>query len=284
VPAPLYLSGMKALVGHDGWDVAQAAAERLDNITEIFDAAEMPAVEASLRAIVTPRYARLGNASDTGSELLRTSLQRFLIVVAKDKAMRSTLAAQAAKLVGLDGKPDPTAADPAQRETVLTVGVQDLGQPLFDKLLAEYSASEDQLFREAAAGALARAENPALVQKLQAAVLAGTFKGTEIMPVLFRQMSRPATQASTYDWFRKNADALIALVPEGYRSYFVPSLGGQFCTAARADEWRAFIVAHADALPGYERDLDQATERARLCAALKDARGKELLAAFTSLH
>jgi alanyl aminopeptidase len=284
VPAPLYLSGMTALLGHDGWDVAQAAASRLDDITEIFDAGELPAVETALRAIVAPRYARLGEANDTGSELLHTSLQRFLIVVAKDRAMRAALADQAAKVVGLDGRPDPAAADPAQRETVLTVGVQDRGQALFDKLLAEYSASDDQLFREHASGALARVEDPALVRKLQAAVLAGTFKGTEIMPVLFRQMSRPATQQSTYDWFRKNADALIALVPEGYRSYFVPSLGGRFCTAARADEWRAFIVAHADALPGYERDLDQATERARLCAALKDARGKDLLAAFASAH
>src|SRR5262245_8497364 len=139
VPAPLYLSGMKALVGHDGWDVAQAATARLDNIMEIFDAGELHAVEPELLAIVAPRFARLGTANDTGSELLHTSLQQFLIVVAKDRAMRSTLAAQAAKVVGLDGKADPTAADPAQHETVLTVGVQDLGQPLFDKLLAEYA-------------------------------------------------------------------------------------------------------------------------------------------------
>jgi aminopeptidase N len=283
VPAPLYLSGMKALVAHDGWDVAQAAAARLDNITEIFDAGELPAVESALRAIVAPRYERLGKAHDTGSELLHTSLQRFLIVVAKDRAMRAKLAAQAAKVVGVDGRPDPKAADAAQLETVLTVGVQDRGQPLFDKLLAQVAASDDQLFRESAAGALARVEDPALVRKLQAAVLAGTFKGTEIMPVLFRQMSRPATSGSTYEWFRKNSGALIALVPEGYRSYFVPSLGGTFCTAARAGEWRAFIVAHADVLPGYERDLDQATEKIKLCAALKDARGKELLAAFASL-
>jgi hypothetical protein len=80
---------------------------------------------------------------------------------------------------------------------------------------------------------------------------------------------------------RQNSNAIMALVPEGYRSNYVPHLGGSFCSAARADEWRAFVVAHADALPGYERDLDQATERIRLCAALKAARGGELLAAFT---
>ena len=127
-------------------------------------------------------------------------------------------------------------------------------------------------------------EDPALVRKLQSAVLARTFKGTEIMTVLARQMGRPATTESTYAWLRQNAGELLPLVPEGYRSNFVPTLGGRFCSAARADEWRAFIVAHADALPGYERDLDQATESIRLCAALKAARGGELLAAFGSVH
>jgi alanyl aminopeptidase len=223
-------------------------------------------------------------ANDTGSELLHTSLQRFLIVVAKDRAMRAALADQAAKVVGLDGRPDPAAADPAQRETVLTVGVQDRGQALFDKLLAEYSASDDQLFREHASGALARVEDPALVRKTAGRGAGGHVQGhgdhAGAVPP-----DEPAGHAAKH----------VRLVPEergrahraGARR--LPLLlravaRGRFCTAARADEWRAFIVAHADALPGYERDLDQATERARLCAALKDARGKDLLAAFASAH
>ena len=280
VPAPLYLSGLKALVGHDAWDVAQSAADHLEAISDIFDAKELPAVEAAMRAIVAPRYARLAGAKDTGAELLHQSLQRFLIVVAKDRSLRAPLAAEAAKVVGLEGEPDPGAADPAELETVLSVGVQDLGEPLFDKLLVRVHDSEDALFRDAAIGALARVEDPALVRKLQAAVLAGEFRGTEIMPVLARQMSRPATTEMAYSWLRQNADALIALVPEGYRSNFVPYLGASFCSAERADEWRAFVAAHAAALPGYERDLDQATESIRLCAALKAARGEELLAAF----
>ena len=181
VPAPLYLSGLAALVNHDAWDVAEAATDRLEDIADIFDSKELPAVESALRAMVAPRYARLAGANDTGSELLHKSLQRFLIVMAKDRAMRAPLAAQAAKVVGLEGKPDATAADPAELETVLSVGVQDLGQPFFDKLLGQLAASEDQTFRDAAIGALARVEDPALVRKLQAAVMAKTFKGTEIL-------------------------------------------------------------------------------------------------------
>jgi ERAP1-like C-terminal domain len=284
VPAALYLSGMTTLVANDAWDVAQAATDRLEAILDIFGPDELPAVEAALRAVVAPRFARLTGAGDTGSQLLHESLQRFLIVVAKDHGMREPLAAQAAKVVGLDGEPDPNAVDAAELETVLSVGVQDIGQPLFDKLLGQVGASEDQQFRYSAVGALARVEDPALVRKLEAAVLGHAFKGTEMVAVLARQMNRPATTEATYAWLRQNADALIALVPEGYRSVVVPALGRAFCSAGRADEWRAFVTAHAEALPGYERDLDKATEGIQLCAALKAARGKELLAAFGSVH
>jgi alanyl aminopeptidase len=198
--------------------------------------------------------------------------------------MRATRAAQAARVVGLDGEPDATAADAAELETVLSVGVQERGEPLFDKLFRQATASEDPLFREAAIGALARAEDPVLVRKLQAAVLAREFKGIEMPQVVFRQMSRPATTEATYTWLRQNAAELIAMVPEAFRSSIVPYFGSKFCSTARANEWRAFITAHADALPGYERGLDQTTESIRLCAALRAARGGELLAAFGSAN
>jgi alanyl aminopeptidase len=284
VPAPLYLSGLKTLVGHEAWDVAQAATDRLEAISDIFAPEELPTVESAFRAIVAPRYARLAGSTEAGPALLRKSLQRFLIVIAKDPAMRATLAAQAARVVGLDGEPDATAADAAELETVLSVGVQERGEPLFDKLFRQATASEDPLFREAAIGALARAEDPVLVRKLQAAVLAREFKGIEMPQVVFRQMSRPATTEATYTWLRQNAAELIAMVPEAFRSSIVPYFGSKFCSTARANEWRAFITAHADALPGYERGLDQTTESIRLCAALRAARGGELLAAFGSAN
>lgn len=53
-----------------------------------------------------------------------------------------------------------------------------------------------------------------------------------------------------------------------------------FCSANRADEWEAFVLSHADKIAGYERSLARATERIRLCAGLKKAKGDELLTAF----
>ena len=282
VSADIYVSGMAALVNHEAWDVADAATGHLEDIADIIEENQRQPVEEAFRKIVQPRFSELGDASDTGSQLLRRRMQRFLIVAAKDPDMREPLARQAAASLGLDGDPDPSAAPVNQLETILSVGVQDLGKPFFDLLLQEAIASEDPAFRNAATGALARVEDPALVNRLQAALLAGDFKGTELVRILFRQMVRNATTELTYEWIRENDEQIISMMPESFRSSVVPALGGYFCSSARATEWQAFVESHADKVPGYERELAQATERNHLCSALRQARAAELVSTFAN--
>ncbi len=280
VSAGTYLSGMAALVNHDAWDVADAAMTHLENIMAIIDNEKLAAVESALQKIVKPRFELLASATGSGNELLQQSMQRFLIVMAKDQAMRKPLAIQAAQRLGLDGDPDLAAAPASELETIFSIGVQDLGQPFFELLLNEATNSRDSAFRNSALGALARVEDPELVEQLQAAVLAGDFKGTEMLGIVFRQMVRAKTTELTYAWIRENDAALIERIPETFRSSTVPAFGGAFCSADRADEWQGFIEAHADSLPGYERTLAQTTESVRLCAALREASADELAAAF----
>jgi alanyl aminopeptidase len=160
--------------------------------------------------------------------------------------------------------------------------VQDIGQPFFDLLLEQAIESQDPAFRDAAMGALARVEDPVLVERLQAALLAGDFTGTEMLRIVFRQIIRTKTTELTYAWIRENDSAVIASIPETFRSNIVPAFGSAFCSADRADEWQDFIVSHADSLPGYERPLAQATETVRLCAALREASADELVTAFAA--
>ena len=280
VTAKAYVSGMTALVNHNAWDVVAAATGYLEEVTRIIDPKDLGPVEQAFRAIATPRYARLAGASDSQSQLLHKRLQRFLIVIAKDQAMRKPLARQAARAVGLNGKPDPSAASASELETIFTVGVQDLGEPFFDLLLKQMIASEDPEFRNSAIGALARVEDPGLARKLEAAVLAGGFKGTEMLGVLNRQMNRPATTEQTYVWLKENDKAIIKMIPEAFRSNIFPTFGGAFCTSERADEWQQFVESHAAELPGYERDLAQTIESIHLCAGLKRASAADLLAAL----
>ncbi len=278
--ASLYVSGLAALADHDAWDVSIASTQYLEAITQVIGADQLPQVEPALHRIVAPRYARVGGGTDSSSELLRKQLQRFMIVIAKDQAMRRPLAAQAAAIVGLDGDPDPSAAPMGEWETILSVGVQDIGEPFFDRLLQQAIESDDPAFRGIATGALARVEDPALVRKLEAAVLADHFKGTEMIGILFRQMVRPATTEATYAWLRQNDLRILGMIPETFRSSIVPALGGSFCSKDRAEEWSAFVRSHASLIPGYERGLAQTVEGIRLCAALREARAAQLIAAF----
>jgi alanyl aminopeptidase len=95
---------------------------------------------------------------------------------------------------------------------------------------------------------------------------------------MFRQMARETTAELTYDWMIENDEAIIDMIPEMFRSNIVPALGSYFCSADKAEEWEIFVNSHADRLPGYERDLAQATESIQLCAALKQAQSADLLA------
>ena len=280
VPAKTYVAGMSTLVSHETWDVADAATDYFESIVDILEDSQLDPVEQAFRDIVRPRFAKLGDASDSGSKLLRRRMQRFLIVIAKDPLMRGQLAKQAAARLGLDGEPDPSAAPASQLETIFTVGVQDIGESFFDLLLEQANASEDPAFRESATGALGRVEDPMLVRKLQATLLTGKFKGTEFRDIVQRQMARRATTDLTYAWLRENDETIIEMMPVFFRSRAVASLGGAFCMLDREHEWRAFVTSHADKLPGYERDLAQATESIRLCAALREASAAELVAAF----
>jgi alanyl aminopeptidase len=280
VSAATYVAGMVALVNHDTWDVAGAAMTQLEEVVDTIDSSNLPAVEEALQQIVRPRFASLAGATDSGNQLLQQRMQRFLIVVAKDDAMREPLAQLAARRLGLNGEPDPKAAPASELETILTVGVQDLGPPFFELLLQAAKDSDDPAFRNAAIGALARVEDPALVRQLQAAVLAGDFKGTEMLQIVNRQMARAATTELTYAWVRENDATIIERIPETFRSSTFTGFGSAFCSNERADDWQAFIESHADKLPGYERSLAQATESVRLCAGLREASEDDLLAVF----
>jgi alanyl aminopeptidase len=283
VSAENYVAGMAALLNHDAWDVVDQVTNYFEALTDVIEFSEQQPVYDAYQRLFGPVYASLGESTDAGSKLLHERLLRFLIVIARDESMRAPLAEKAAARIGLDGEPDPDAVPAGDLETVLSIGVQDIGEPFFDLLLEQAKAAEEPAFRNSAIGALARVEDPALVAKLQAAVLADDFKGTEALGVLFRQMVRGATTELTYQFVRENTDALFAMIPESFRSNAVPGLGSSFCSEERANDWQAFVESHADALPGYERDLAQATESIRLCAALREARQDDLIDAFSAV-
>ena len=277
-----YARGMASLVAHEAWDVAETAVAYLEKVTDIVAVDQHEPILQAFRGIARPRFAELKHEDGAGPSLLRRSLQRFLIVIARDEDLRRQLAGQAAAVLGLDGEADPHAAPVDEFETIFTAGLQELGRPFFALLLQETLRAEDPAFRLAGAGALARVEDPELVEALHSALLGEGFKGTEFRRVLFRQMLRPATTDVTFEWIRQNTDAVLQRLPGGLSGRVLPSLGRAFCSDGDARRWEAFILSHADDLAGYERDLAQTLETVRLCTALREQSAAGLVAAFAA--
>jgi alanyl aminopeptidase len=281
VSASTYVNGMTTLIAHPAWDVADTVTNYLEQIYTLAEGAQLTALESAMGQFAKPRFEQLGALGTVGEQLLYQRLQRFMIVIARDQQMRAPLSDMAARFIGLKNDAEPSALPEDQMETALSVAVQDLGEAFFDRLLARSLASEDPAFRSAAFGALARVEDPVRVKKLQAALLGDArFKGTEFTRMLFRQMIRSRTTDLTYEWFKANDTVILAKLPEAFRPTLVPALGAAFCSTDQATEWRAFISSHKQELPGHERGLAQVTESINLCAALRLARGDELVAAF----
>jgi alanyl aminopeptidase len=281
VSASTYVSGMTALIAHPAWDVADTVTRYLEQLNSIAEGPQLKALESAMGRFAKPRFDQLGALGSAGDQLLYQRLQRFMIVIARDQQMRAPLADMAVRFIGLENPPEPAALPEDQMETALSVAVQDQGVAFFDRLLERALASEDPAFRSTALGALARAEDPLLVKKLQAAMLGDSrVKGTEFTNILFRQMIRTKTTDLTYQWLKANDTVILAKLPEAFRPTLVPALGGAFCSKAQATEWSAFVNSHKAELPGYERSLAQVTESINLCAALRLARGDELVAAF----
>jgi alanyl aminopeptidase len=280
VSAETYVAGMQALLDHDSWDVAAKAVDSLEAVSEILQEEAMETARAAFIRMARDRYARAMTESGDAAELLRSTLNRFLMVVAEDESLRAPVAERAAKSIGLDGEADRSAVPASERETAWTIGVQDLGQPFFDQLLAFARASRDPADRGGAIGALARTEDSAQSATLLALVLSNELKGTERFRVVSRQLAQSATRDATYAWLMENFDELLPQVPESFRAQAVPRLGSYHCSEEKARQWEAFIRSKADLLPGYERNLAQATESIRLCAALREAKAEELVAAL----
>lgn len=280
VSAGELIAGLATLAAHPAWDVAAATVDRFDAALDALAPADRPAAERVLRDIYRPRYDALAAAADEQALLLRSRLAQLLALGAHDTEVRATMADRAARYLRHDGTLDRGVVRPELLRTVLSVGVQELGEEFFDRLADAALASDDPAFRDDAFSALARVEAPELARALRADILAGRFPSTDATFMVLAQVSRPATQPATWEWIQQNAAAVMGLVPEFVRSQIFPRYGASLCSAQGAAELEALVARHAEALPGYDRSLRQAVESNALCVALRQAKSEELAAAF----
>jgi alanyl aminopeptidase len=249
-------------------------------------------LSARMRDLYGPRLAAFGTdptqapppatapetADAVDSALFRTSLIRFLALDAEDRELRGALAADAARYIRLGEQPgdkgftlNDSAVEPALRETALRAGVQQLGAPFVDALIARMLASSDIQFRSQAALALGSTDDAAMGERVRKLLLDPQLRAREPTTIAFALAARPSQSRATFDWFKTNHEAFIARTSHfGYR--WLPRFGASFCTRPERDEVEAFFTPLLPRLAGADRTLAETLEGIELCAALAEAK------------
>jgi alanyl aminopeptidase len=210
---------------------------------------------------------------DTNKRQFHANVARFLARTGRDSKVRKAADAAAGRLLGLKNhdKPSFDAVASDFIPVALAVAVQDEGKPVFDALNHIFQHAQAPFVRNATLGAMASATDPKLAKRVRAMTLdPKQTKINEIPEVLFVQFAMPETRDATWQWTKKHYDQLTKRLPEDFGGR-LPMLVSFFCSNKKADAAAAFFKPHLAAHPGSQRNLQQAEERAHLCAAKRKA-------------
>lgn len=235
------------------------------------------------------RLAALGTEPRPGDtdddRLLRTELMEAMALVGRDPALRAALAAKGLRVLGLqaagdtspgDGRLHPDAAAPDERGLALRVAMEEGDVRVFDALLSHLALSQDTVLRAQLLGAVNGARQPELQARARELALApDALRRTEIGLLFDRRdgsSSWPggegAARQAAREWIDAHFDTVAARV-EPYGANLASIYADDLCSAADAQALESRFAERLRNLQAGPRTLAQASERVRLCAALK---------------
>jgi hypothetical protein len=223
-----------------------------------------------------PAFGVYGN-DDPDKQQLRQQLVALMAFDAHDPAVRATLKAAAEKYLAGDTK----AIDPGFRGSGLAVLAEDGGLAEVKKLVETGLSSEDPVLRQAALGA-ASASGHADAANYLFALDDKRLRSFDKLMMLGGLIGTPATRSLAADWIFANFDKLMASGNGVFITSRLPGMFNSQCSAAAADKVDQLlgpkVMKAKTGVLEYQRTL----ERIRNCAALKDAKGAEIVAAIAA--
>lgn len=204
----------------------------------------------------------------TRETLLKESVGGLLLAIGERERERAALARSAAAYVGFGQPADQNALRAEQAGPGVGIAVRSEGEPFIQAALSYVYASSNQTERAAILAAIAGNAGDTLLPGLIAGLPEMPISSSEAYTFLAAAM-RAGTVGEADRWaaFEVNFDAILTRIPEIRRPQLA-SFAGMFCSAEDAGRAQAFFESKADQIPGYERNLAQGAERARLCEAL----------------
>lgn len=231
-----------------------------------------PAFSSFAARLYEPRLKKVGWEPKAGAKepadakLTRKESLSGMLFVANDRAARERALRLARAWLGVGTEAKPDAFDSELLQSILTVGVQDGGAPVFDALVARFEKTEDAVVRRAMLGALARATDPKLAARARALTLGTSVRSGERLRYVFDLFSTTESRDGAWTWLSQHLGEVIQVVPESVRGY-LPLVVESLCDDARADPAKALFAPHLKNMTGAPRSLDNALEKMHICSA-----------------
>ncbi|MEM9668768.1 MAG: M1 family metallopeptidase [Pseudomonadota bacterium] len=274
------LAIMEAAAAFDDRRVAIAPMFALEQLITMLEGTEGAAVLRHFAAgLYKEQFEAVRTSAQADDKVLAAQLEEFLALTAKDPGARRTLSEDAARFVGLGGLRDSSALSSDRYESALTVAVQDLGGAFYGKLIRLDERVDDPRLQAARAVALGATIERGLAEQVRDLALSGSLGPRETDDLIRGQMANPETRKATWAWLKANYAEIVQQLPSQWKRR-TPGYGEVFCDAGKAAELQDFFAEVGSYAPGYERALNQTSEAIKLCAALKEARGQELVDAL----
>ena len=280
------IAGARALSGNSERLAAVEIGYRFQDIADtMLEPEQLSGYRKLVGSIYGPRLAALGidvtagvHASEPAErQALRESLLSLVALQARDAKVRAQLTSAAAAYLGGDAH----ALDPSFRRTALSVAVQERGVPVLNRLKEVVIKSSDPLFKLDASLAIGSADTASLANAALATAMSPGVPSTESFYIIYGLSSRPGTRQVTTAYAQNNLARLLKVFPGPLRPLIVNLFEG-YCEPADAAKVDAYFQPKLKMLGGGELELAQTKEKIGVCAALKRAKGAEIVAALAN--
>ena len=244
-----------------------------------------PTLRRFAARLVAPKLAELGfdpragahAADDPDRAQARVQAVNLMAGTARDAQVRQRLLDAARAWLGGDEK----ALDPVWFDLALSAHVEDGGMMAAQALASRAVASEDEVFRDAALGAVAGSGKKDIARWLLEDFRDDRLRPAERRGLLAGVLGSAGTRDFGYGWLVANYDRVRA--GSGiFLAARLPQMLGGFCSVERAADMARDFRPRIGSGPG-ALELERTIERVHACGVLKQARGSEVTAAVARL-
>ncbi len=229
-------------------------------IVRMFDRAFAPVVDGLISGIDSDTSGAMSNEDQR--------LLYFLALDLRHPEIRRALLDQSRRWMTRRSKESASPSPQGGIGAAFSVGVQEMGAPFWDMLLAELGRTSDGFSRAMLIQGLAAANTDELAPRVHALVLGPEVPLAEKPILLFNHLALDGNPQRMFDWLKQNWPALQAGLPPQYLAQTVTLVDG-LCEEDSAEQVRAFFATRVEGLPGGRHVLDTVGAKIAVCARFK---------------